>query len=80
MKVGFIGLGNVGAKLSGSLLRNGIDLMVHDLNEDLVEQFVAKGAKAGGSPAAMMRACDAVITCLPSPASPHPMLQAMADR
>ena len=34
MKVGFIGLGNVGGKLSGSLLRNGVDLTVHDLNED----------------------------------------------
>ena len=32
MKVGFIGLGNVGSKLSGSLLRNGVDLYVHDLN------------------------------------------------
>ena len=30
MKVGFIGLGNVGSKLSGSLLRNGIELCVHD--------------------------------------------------
>ena len=32
MKVGFIGLGNVGGKLAGSLLRNGVDLTVHDLN------------------------------------------------
>jgi len=34
MKVGFIGLGNVGSKLSGSLLRNKVDLYVHDLNRD----------------------------------------------
>lgn len=67
MKVGFIGLGNVGAKLSGSLLRNGIDLTVRDLNADLVDAFVAKGATRGESPAQMMRDCDAVITCLPSP-------------
>ena len=32
MKIGFIGLGNVGAKLAGSLLRRGTDLTVHDLN------------------------------------------------
>lgn len=69
MKVGFIGLGNVGGKLSGSLLRNGIDLTVYDLNPDLVAEFSAKGAKAGESPAQMMRDCDAVITCLPSPAA-----------
>ena len=29
MKIGFIGLGNVGSKLSGSLLRNKIDLTVY---------------------------------------------------
>jgi 3-hydroxyisobutyrate dehydrogenase len=69
MKVGFIGLGNVGGKLSGSLLRNGVDLMVHDLNPDLVAGFVDRGATAAGDPAAMMQACDAVITCLPSPAA-----------
>mgnify|MGYP000164662813 FL=1 len=77
MKVGFIGLGNVGAKLSGSLLRNGIDLTVHDLNSDLVAQFVAKGAKAGTSPAQLMRDCDAVITCLPSPAASDAVMQEM---
>jgi len=69
MKIGFIGLGNVGAKLSGSLLRNGIDLTVRDLNADLVADFVGQGAKPGASPAQMMKDCDAVITCLPSPAA-----------
>ena len=69
MKVGFIGLGNVGGKLSGSLLRNGIDLTVHDLNPDLVAGFVSRGAKAAEGPAPMMRDCAAVITCLPSPAA-----------
>lgn len=69
MKVGFIGLGNVGAKLAGSLLRNGIDLMIHDLDPARVAEFVGRGAKAGGGPRAMMEACDTVITCLPSPAA-----------
>jgi len=44
MKIGFIGLGNVGGKLSGSLLRNGVDLSVHDLDEELVK---AKGRGRG---------------------------------
>ncbi len=69
MKIGFIGLGNVGGKLSGSLLRNGVELVVHDLDAELVAGKVAKGAVAGGSPAVMMRDCDVVITCLPSPAA-----------
>ena len=69
MKIGFIGLGNVGGKLCGSLLRNGIDLTVRDLEPALVRKFVDLGAKPGGSPAGMMRECDVVITCLPSPAA-----------
>ncbi len=77
MKVGFIGLGNVGGKLSGSLLRNGIDLTVHDLNPDLVATFVDQGARAAESPAQMMRDCDAVITCLPSPAASDAVMQDM---
>jgi len=68
MKVGFIGLGNVGAKLSGSLLRNGVDLTIHDLDDARVADFVARGASRGNSPADLMEHCDIVITCLPSPA------------
>ena len=77
MKVGFIGLGNVGGKLSGSLLRNGIDLTVHDLNADLVAKFVSRGATAAESPAQMMRDCEAVITCLPSPAASDAVMKEM---
>ncbi len=69
MKIGFIGLGNVGGKLAGSILRNGFDLTVRDLNPDFVKRFTDLGAKAGESPAQMMRDCDVVITCLPSPAA-----------
>ncbi|GAB5446755.1 NAD(P)-dependent oxidoreductase [Gymnodinialimonas sp.] len=69
MQVGFIGLGSVGGKLAGSLVRNGVTLSVHDLDAEAVAGFVARGATAGGDPAAMMRDCDVVITCLPSPAA-----------
>ena len=68
LSVGFIGLGNVGAKLSGSLLRNGVKLSVHDLDQSLVDGFVEQGATDGENPANMMDSCDVVITCLPSPA------------
>lgn len=68
MKIGFIGLGNVGGKLAGSILRNGFDLMVRDLNEDLVRDFVSRGAKRADSPKELAEHCDLVITCLPSPA------------
>lgn len=77
MKVGFIGLGSVGGKLAGSLLRNGVDLTVHDLDNALIEEFVGRGAKAGEGPTAMMRDCDTVITCLPSPAASAAVVDAM---
>ncbi|WP_299427301.1 NAD(P)-dependent oxidoreductase [uncultured Shimia sp.] len=77
MKIGFIGLGNVGGKLSGSLLRNGKDLYVHDLNPDLVAEKCGAGAKPVSGPAEMMRLCDAVITCLPSPAASDAVMQEM---
>ncbi len=68
MKIGFIGLGNVGKKLAGSLLRNEYDLMVRDLDEDLVASFVELGAKSASSPKEMAQNVDIIITCLPSPA------------
>ena len=77
MKVGFIGLGNVGGKLSGSLLRNAVDLTVHDLNQTLADSFVEKGAKKADGPAQLMRDCDAVITCLPSPAASAAVMDEM---
>jgi len=67
MKIGFIGLGNVGGKLSGSLIRNGLDVTVRDLDQALVAAAVAKGAKSAESPREMMERCDVVITCLPHP-------------
>ena len=67
MKVGFIGLGNAGGKLAGSLLRNGFDLTVRDLNKEFVDEFVERGAKSGNSPKEMAEHCDVMITCLPSP-------------
>ena len=77
MKIGFIGLGNVGTKLSGSLIRNVHDVTVYDLNADLVSAKVSQGATAGEGPAQMMRDCDVVITCLPSPAACDAVLQDM---
>ena len=67
MKVGFIGLGNVGAKLAGSLLRNEVDLVVRDLNVEAAQNLLDNGANWADSPKEMAEKCDLVITCLPSP-------------
>ena len=69
MKIGFIGLGNVGGKLAGSVLRNGHELMVRDLDRDAAQSFLDAGASWADSPKEMAEACEVVITCLPSPAA-----------
>ncbi|MEM7523384.1 MAG: NAD(P)-dependent oxidoreductase [Pseudomonadota bacterium] len=69
MNIGFIGLGNVGGKLAGSLLRNGFNVTVRDLDRGAAQPFLDGGAAWADSPAEMVAACEAVITCLPSPAA-----------
>jgi len=67
MKVGFIGLGNVGRKLAGSLLRNNFDLTVRDLDKSLTQSFENSGAKVANSAKELAEEVDLIITCLPSP-------------
>src|SRR5579862_4214835 len=69
LRVGFIGLGNVGGQLAGNLLRHGIDLTVRDLDPERVAAFLARGARAAASPGELAAAVDVVITCLPSPSA-----------
>tara|TARA_B100000212_G_scaffold329209_1_gene294197 strand:+ start:53 stop:994 length:942 start_codon:yes stop_codon:yes gene_type:complete len=67
MKIGFIGLGNVGGKLAGSLLRNNFDLIVRDLDENLTKPFENLGARVVSSSRELAEQVDLIITCLPSP-------------
>ena len=67
MKIGFIGLGNVGGKLADSLLRNKFDLTVRDLDEKISKSFIDKGAKVANNVKELTENADLIITCLPSP-------------
>ena len=69
MRIGFIGLGNLGEHLAASLLRAGFELTVHDLAPERAQRLCAAGASWAASPAATAREADSVITCLPSPAA-----------
>ena len=69
MKIGFIGLGNVGGKLSSSLIRNGHDVIVRDLDRSAAASQLASGAAWGESPKEMAEQADVMITCLPNPAA-----------
>ena len=67
MKIGFIGLGNVGGKLANNLLKNGYKLVVRDLDPKQSKIFRKKGAIIAVSPKELAKKCDVIITCLPSP-------------
>lgn len=76
MRIGFIGLGNIGGKLAGSILRSDADLHVRDLDSALVQSFVERGAIAANSPRELAESCDVVVTCLPSPAVSAEVMEA----
>ncbi len=75
MRYGFVGLGHLGAKLAGSLVRAGFAMRVHDRDAVAVARLVALGAQAAGSARAAAEGVDAVITCLPSPAASEAVLR-----
>ena len=67
MKIGFVGLGNVGGKLAASLLRNKFDLTVKDLDKKIEKNFINKGANVANNIKELTENVDLIITCLPSP-------------
>jgi 3-hydroxyisobutyrate dehydrogenase len=69
MRLGFVGLGNLGRQLAGRLVGAGFPLTVYDLDESAAGPLLAAGARWADSPCAVARASDSVLTCLPSPAA-----------
>ena len=70
MNIGFIGLGNMGAGMAHNLLMHckdsGDTLIVLDINETVLTDFIAKGAINGESASKMCPQCDVLFTSLPS--------------
>ena len=75
MNVGFIGLGNAGSKLAGSLLSNGYRLVVRDLDRDAARPFLDGGAQWADTNRRLARISDIVITCLPSRAAVRSVME-----
>jgi 3-hydroxyisobutyrate dehydrogenase len=65
--VGLIGLGNMGGGMAANLLKAGFPLVVHDLRPEVVQDFVARGARSAATPAEVARAADVTLTSLPGP-------------
>ncbi|MDF3936365.1 3-hydroxyisobutyrate dehydrogenase [Pseudomonas citronellolis] len=69
MRIGFIGLGNMGGPMAANLLKAGFDLSVFDLSSAAVQAAVGQGAKAVASPADLASAdVEVIISMLPAAA------------
>jgi 3-hydroxyisobutyrate dehydrogenase len=75
MRYGYVGLGNLGGHLAASLLRNGFDVTVNDINRELADRHLKAGGKWADDPKALASQVDCIITCLPSPAVSEKVLQ-----
>jgi 3-hydroxyisobutyrate dehydrogenase len=69
VRLGFVGVGNLGAHLAAGLLRAGHEVAVHDLVAEHARTLLDAGATWADSPREAAEGRDAVVTCLPSPAA-----------
>jgi 2-hydroxy-3-oxopropionate reductase len=63
-RVGFVGLGIMGAGMAGNLVRAGFDVVVYNRTAARTEPLVAAGAEAADSPRAVAERCGVVICCV----------------
>jgi 3-hydroxyisobutyrate dehydrogenase len=68
MRVGFIGLGNMGSPMAGFVLSAGHSLVVHDLRREAGTSLLDRGATWADSPGQVAAQCDVVCICVPGPA------------
>ena len=66
MKLGFIGLGNMGAYMAANLQKQH-ELVVHDIRREAAKDHLASGAKWAETPAELARQSEVVLTSLPNP-------------
>jgi 3-hydroxyisobutyrate dehydrogenase len=66
-KLGFIGLGTMGASFASNLQKAGFDLVVHDVARQVAEPHLDAGATWAETPRAAAEEADVVLTSLPGP-------------
>src|SRR3954465_3815987 len=78
MKLGYVGVGKMGGPMAERLIAAGHELVVYDARKAAIEPFVARGARAAASVAALAREVDRVLVCLPSPDAAKQVSQELA--
>jgi 2-hydroxymethylglutarate dehydrogenase len=67
MKVGFIGIGQMGRHMARHVLEAGYELVINDAIQDAAADLVANGAQWAATPQAVAAACRVVFSSLPTP-------------
>lgn len=78
MRIGYIGIGDMGGPMARNLLKAGFDVVVHDLQQDKVDGLVAAGATAADSPEAIANQAEIVMVCLNTIPASHAIAKAVA--
>ncbi|SMB93386.1 2-hydroxymethylglutarate dehydrogenase /3-hydroxyisobutyrate dehydrogenase [Thermanaeromonas toyohensis ToBE] len=65
MRVGFIGLGNMGRPMAKNILQKGFPLIVYDIVPTAMSHLIDQGAQGASSPKELAGRVDIVITMLP---------------
>ena len=66
MRIGYLGVGNMGLPMAGRLLDAGHDLWVHDVREEAMLPLLQRQARRAASPRELADACDTVVISLPT--------------
>ena len=68
MKVGFIGVGTMGAGMASNMQKGGNELVVNDLTRQAASRHLSAGATWAETPKQVAESCEVVFTSLPTPA------------
>jgi 3-hydroxyisobutyrate dehydrogenase-like beta-hydroxyacid dehydrogenase len=66
MRIGYLGVGNMGQPMTGKLLDAGNELWVYDVREDAIRPLLERQARQASSPKQLADTCDTVIVSLPT--------------
>src|SRR5437879_11061480 len=67
MRIGFIGLGNMGGPMALNLIKAGHALVVHDVRSELAKAYLERGAKAADNPRGAAQGAELIRTSRPGP-------------
>ena len=78
-KIGFVGLGNMGARMVANLLKNNYEVIGYDINEEFVKQLLPKGLKKASDLNDVSKDTDIIITMLPNGEIVEQVLDSIID-